>query len=220
MKRFLKFVGVSLTIVILTAGCTSSHSSALSSPTATVASLARVTATEFSAALKRYENPQVDEFDGSTLLTPKSVTDAKQVLFKNQAWVTFDLVFGKEKDVEKYVSQISVSYSGKEWMHFRSLDLKSEFGSMNIPFASGEVVENVTDTGRTLEMAVREISAAEFSSLSEIMGGKAIKLRLNGSGNRLGSDFTIDLNEFVTKNIRAGVTIWKGLEQGLSIANN
>lgn len=174
-----------------------------------------VTQEEFDSAAKSFE-VKADEFDDSVTITqvfPKNTLKAG--VSKGKSFAILTVAALKQQDSNSFEFTLGVAYHGSDWLFFESVDLKSSTGSMEIPFNAAKT-ENVGSGGRVEELGLASLSDSQIRELTELVLGKALKFRLSGTGDKLGDDFTGNFTDWMRVNVRDGMTLARGLRQGLT----
>jgi hypothetical protein len=215
MKK-IKLLTVLACASLLTA-CSASTSAtdlaSLDAPSATPTPAYKIVSPErFKAALATYKS-SVDEFNGHTEITPKSMTG---IFFSDGiGHASVLLGFSKHDSKSEWKLALVSNYWGDDWLFHDTLDLKSSSGVVTLdvdPLTRDDQVSN----GSVTEIAVTNLDSTQTDQICNVLQGKKPKARLTGTGGAV-----TDVVGFLpnAKLLRDGCTIWYGLQSGYKASN-
>jgi hypothetical protein len=215
MKKF-QSISLALCVGLALTGCQGVQENVGAS--ATPSPVAAVTEVQFQAALKDYEKPSEDEFDGSMVFGPLlgSAKESDKMRAGSQSAETA-IVFSS-LDSKVFEGTLTVVYRGEDYLYFDSLDLKSTAGRMSLQIdRKGKYEDRIGS--EVVEVSSISLGQIDLKLFETIFQGSDIGIRFNGSGQALGDEAVIPVTAFYKKKILSGITIFYGLDEGFSPVN-
>lgn len=175
-----------------------------------------VSQAEFDRAAKFYAI-SVDEFSKYTIITPVSTKHLDDGVVNGSNFTSVYLQFGRGKGESAYVTSLVVSYLGKDWLFFDQMDLVSKTKDMSLDFPRNSKTENTLGNGAVGEIGAIDLTPEQERELKALIEDSGSKFRVNGSGDKIGSDFTGQFNPYMVKSLSAGFALAEGLREGLTL---
>lgn len=202
-------------LVVSVAGCVSPQTVDQISATPEVEVSEKVSEAEFDTAISQMVLDE-DEFNGTFTIGPPDPEKLSDFFALKDVSVNLALRLGSESIETKPLTYFSPTYVADDWLFFNVVELKSSTGSFYLPIDRAEKTEKVGD-GSVTEWSMTELSPTQVQDLSNLLEGKEIKFRLTGSGSSAGESVEGFLTDVQIVNLKNGVLISQGLEQGLTI---
>jgi hypothetical protein len=184
------------------------------SPSAPPAKL--ITKEEFNKASKYFDYEE-DEFTQVVTIGPNKVSGMRVKVGSEMGTLVAGI--SSDKPGGPYLPYLIAEYVGSDWIFFDSVDIKSSKGTMTVLVEKSEKVQDVVGNGRVQEVALEYFDGNQLQKLRQLLKGTDFKFRLNGSGDKVGEDFTARFSNAMATLFNEFLVLHDGLEQGLNFPN-